>query len=158
MRIFPDARAWVMLTLTVSPVLALWTVVWLRRPTSGASAIPVVGGLLVLVFVSLIARTVSIDETGITQGWRPFATRIAYADIDHIHHVSISSRYGSSPCLAITPRGGRTAIRLPMKSFNLQKRRRLVKLLTERAPGARIDRTVLSTLAMQESDRDLTHR
>ena len=146
MRIFPDSRAWLLLTIAVSPILAMWTFLWVRRPDTASSAMPVVGGVLALVYGSLLAKTITVDDGAITQGWRPFATRIAYADIARIHHVVVSSRYGSSPNLAITASGGRREIRLPMKSFNLQKRRWLVKLLVDKAPGVRVDRTAAATL------------
>ena len=146
MRIFPDSRAWVVLGVALSPVMAVWTAVWLRRPETATLAVPAIGILLVAASVSLIARSVRVDDTGITQGWRPFATRIAYADIDRIHHVFVSSRYGSSPCLAVTARGRRKEIRLPMKSFSVQKRRQLVTLLMDRAPTVRVDHAVAATL------------
>ena len=104
----------------------------------------VVGVVLVLVYVSLIVKTVTVDDSGLTQGWRPFATRSAYGDVGRIHHVFVSSRYGSSPNLAITARDGREAIRLPMKSFSLEKRRRLVARIMKRSPSVHIDSHIAS--------------
>src|ERR1700682_2421944 len=126
MRIFPDSRAWMVLSVALSPLVALWTAVWLKRPDTALSAVPAIAVTFVIGYVALIARAVSVDDTGITQGWPPFATRIAYAEIGRIQHVVVSSRYGSSPNLAITARGGRKEIKLPMRSFNLPKRQRLV--------------------------------
>ena len=145
MRIVPDTRAFVLLGVALSPIIVIWTIVWLKRPDTAMSAVPAVAMLFVGVCASLAARTVTLDDIGLSQGWRPFATRIPYADIDRIHHVFLSSRYGSSPCLAVTANRGRKEIRLPMKAFNLQKRRQLVTLLIERAPRARVDRAVAAS-------------
>ncbi len=126
------------MTVALSPILIMWTVIAVKRPDAAASAIPVIGGVLALVYVSLLVKTVTADESGMTQGWRPFATRIAYADVDRIH-LFVSNRYGSSPNLAITARGGRKDIRLPTKSFNLEKLRWLVERVMAHAPNVRID-------------------
>ena len=135
------------LSVALSPIVVLWAVVWFRRPDTAMSALSVIGLLLVFGAVSLIFRTVSVDDTGIAQGWPPLVKRIAYSDIDRIHQVFISYRGASSPCLAITARGGRREIRLPLKSFSVEKRRQLVTLLVDRAPDVRVDKTVSATLA-----------
>lgn len=147
MTIFPDRRAFVVLCVAASPVFVLWTVVWLRRPHAGTSAFWAGGVLLLIGCLSLMAKTVRARNRDVVQGWGPFATTIAFADIGRIHNVYVSSRYGSAPCLAITARDGRQEIRLPIKSFSVAKRQRLVRLLVGRAPDARVDRAVEATLA-----------
>src|SRR5262249_16084723 len=129
-----------------SPLVVLWAIVWWRRPETAVPAIPMVGARLLFGWAALFARTVTVSDSGIRQGWWPFSTRVDYADASRIHHVSVSHKSGVSPTLAITARAGRKEIRLPMKSFSLQKRQQLVRLLVERAPGARVDGTVLTTL------------
>jgi len=142
--IFPDGRAWLVLTIAISPILLTWMVLSVKQPAIAASAVPAVAIVLALVYLGLLAKTVTVDERGLAQGWRPFATRITYTEIVRIHHMFVSTRYGSSPCLAFTARGGRKEITLPMKSFNLEKRRRLVALVVERAPEVRVDPHIAS--------------
>jgi hypothetical protein len=139
--ITPDARAYAVLLLAFSPLAAIYAVLWGKRGTIPFSVTMVVVGLVVVALLQLKSRTVTLGEQEMVQGWPPLGSRIAYHEIRRIHHRFVSSRYGSSPCLAISagPKGKEKEILLPLRPFNLAKRVRLVEWLKVKAPQARVD-------------------
>jgi len=139
--IAPDKRAYVVLLLVFSPLVAIYAVLWGKRGTIPFSVTMVVVGLVVVALLQLKSRTVTLGEQEMVQGWPPLGSRIAYHEIRRIHHRFVSSRYGSSPCLAISagPKGKEKEILLPLRPFNLAKRVRLVEWLKVKAPQARVD-------------------
>jgi hypothetical protein len=137
-RFFPDARAYVVILIAVSPLFLLWGLVWLRKGFASWPVVALIAALVALGWLQLSFRAVRVGESGIVQGYTPLVTRIAYQDISRIHRVFVSSRYGSTSCLAISAAGDKQIV-LPMKSFSLEKRNHLVKLLMAKAPQARCD-------------------
>jgi hypothetical protein len=135
----PDTRAYMILLAVFSPLFVLWGLMWLRKGYVIAPPIILIAALVVLALYQLRNKTLMLGDSEIVQGWPPFRTTIQYHEIARIHHIFVSSRYASSPCLAISSAEGNKQILLPMKSFSLDKRRRLVKFLRVRAPQARID-------------------
>ncbi len=137
----PDARAYAVIVIACLPVFVLWSLVWWKRGPAVAPPIALIAALVALGCVQLRNKAVTLDDGAIVQGWPPFRTRIAYHEIARIHHVFVSTRYASVACLAIAAAAETKTkeIVLPMKSFSLEKRRRLVRLLQAKAPQARID-------------------
>lgn len=135
----PDARAYAILLAVFSPLFVLWGLVWLRKGSVFPPVIILIAGLVVIGLYQLTNKTLKLDDSRIVQGWPPFRTTIQYHEIAHTHHIFVSSRYASSPCLAISSAARNKQIVLPMKSFSVDKRRRLVKFIRARAPQARID-------------------
>jgi len=137
--IAPDARAYVVLLLAFSPLVAIYALLWLKRGSIPFSVTILIVALVVAGLVQLKSRTVTLGDHEILQGWPPLGSRIAYQEIRRIHHRSVTSRYGSSPCLAISAARKSKEILLPLRSFNLAKRVRLVQLLRSKAPQAQVD-------------------
>ncbi len=135
----PDARAYFMLLAVFSPLFVLWGLVWLRKGYVDKSVFIVIAGLVVIGMYQLRNKTLQLFDSRIVQGWPPCRTAIQYHEIAHVHHTFVSSRYGSSPCLAISSAEQNKRIVLPMKSFSVDKRRRLVQFIRMRAPQARVD-------------------
>ena len=135
----PDARAYAILLAVFSPLFVLWGLAWLRKGSVIALALILIAGLVVVALYQLRNKTLQLDDSGVVQGWPPFRTTIEYHEVSRIHHIFVSTRYASSPCLAISSAARNKQIVLPMKSFSLDKRRRLVKFIRARAPQARID-------------------
>ncbi len=140
--IAPDTRAYVALLLAFSPLLVIYVLVWLRRGSISPWILILIAGLVVGGLFQLRSKTVTLGDREIAQGIRPFYRRIAYDDIRRIHHISVSSRYGSSPCLAISASPHSKDIVLPMRSFSRAKRVCVVQFIKMKAPQARIDPTV----------------
>lgn len=141
-RIYPDVRAYVMIGLAMVPVLGIWVAAWWKRGTLVTPALPLIAGVALLGWFQLANKTLTLDSSGIVQGWPPFRNRIEYPEIGRIHYVAVSSRYASVHCLAVTSNANRKEIRLPTKSFSLAKRKHLVAFLKQRAPQVLIDKTV----------------
>jgi hypothetical protein len=140
--ISPDARAYTMLLAVFSPLFVIWGLAWLKKGSVVAPTIILIGGLVVIGLCQLRNKTLELDDCEIVQGWLPFRTSIQYHEIARIHHIFVSSRYGSSPCLAISTGPKNKKIVVPMRSFNLTKRRQLVGILKVKAPQARFDPNV----------------
>jgi hypothetical protein len=140
--IAPDTRAYLVLLAAYSPLLLVYFILWLRRGSIPFSVTVIALALVVLGVLLLRNRTVTLHDHEVVQGGSPFSRRIAYHDIKRIHHIFVSSRYGSSPCLAISAGSKSKEIVLPMRSFSLNKRVHLVQLLKTRAPQAVVDPTV----------------
>jgi hypothetical protein len=135
----PDACAYIMLLVVFSPLFVLWGLVWLRKGSVIAPVIILIAGLVVIALYQLRNKTLMFDDSEIVQGWPPFRTTIQYDEIARIHHIFVSSRYASSACLAISSVAGNKQIVLPMRSFSVDKRRRVVEFVRAQAPQARID-------------------
>lgn len=138
----PDPRAYVALLVACSPLWLTYLILWLRRGPLPVSITAITLGLVSWALLNLRNRTVTLGEHELVQGLPPFSRRIAYHEIKRIHHIFVSSRYGSSPCLAISAGSKRKEIVLPMRSFSLSKRVQLVQLLKMKAPQASVDPTV----------------
>jgi hypothetical protein len=134
----PDARAYVALLIGFSPLFVIWALGWWIRGSVNA---PLIAMILVLTAVALYLvtnKTVRLDLWAVSQGW-PFKTKIAYHEIARIHHIYISSRYASTLCLAISAVGAKKRITLPLRSFGVPKRKKLMGILKMKAPQARVD-------------------
>jgi hypothetical protein len=136
--ILPDLRAYVALLIGFSPLFVIWALGWWIRGSVNA---PLIAMILVLTAVALYVVTnkaVRLDLCGVSQGW-PFKTKIAYHEIARIHHIYTSSRYASTLCLAISALGDKKRITLPLRSFSVAKRKKLMEILKLKAPEARVD-------------------
>ena len=131
-----------MILLAFSPLLVIWILAWFRRGYMPGQVIALIAALVVIACAAIWNKAVTLEETEILQGWPPFRTRIEYGEISRIHRIYVSTRYGSVLCLAISATHAKKDIVLPMKSFGLEKRARLVGILTAKAPQARIDSTI----------------
>jgi hypothetical protein len=137
--ISPDARAYRALLVAFSPLFAIWGLGWWIRGTVNAPLIEMIAALFVVALCIVTNKTVKLDLGEISQGWPPFRTKIAYHEIARIHRIHISSRYGSTLCLAISAVSGKKNIALPVKSFGVAKRKKLMEILTVKASQARVD-------------------
>jgi hypothetical protein len=135
----PDARAYVALLIAFSPLFAICGLGWWVRGSVNAPLIEMIAALFAVALYLVTNKTVRLDLWEISQGWPPFRTKIAYHEIARIHHIYISSRYGSTLCLAISAAGDKKKIALPVKSFGVTKRKKLMGILMMKAPQARVD-------------------
>jgi hypothetical protein len=138
-RISADGRAYAAVLIVLLPLIGLFSAVALTSHTLGAGPFIGVAAVGLLWCGALSNRMVVFDETGLAQGWPPFQRRLAYAEVVGVHHVFPSGRGAAGVCLAISTQSSRTPILVPLKSFSVAKRQRLVEILRLRAPQARFE-------------------
>ena len=137
--ISPDGRAYMALLIAFSPMVLIWALCWWRRGPANSPPFAIIAALVVAGLYIVWSKTVRIDLAEISQGWPPFRTRIAYHEIARIHRIYVSSRYASTICLAISGISDKKKIVLPLKSFGVAKRRKLIRILELKAPQTRVD-------------------
>ncbi len=150
MIVTPTWRACVIAPGLIAALSLFWIVGSLRgMETSLAELLlPLGGGFLVLLYIK--KQTICLD-TGITQGFSPFRTRISYGMIANVDREMRSFKGASTQLLVISKRESRRRMQFPTVNSDRVELDRVIRLIATCAPQARLDAVSSSLLTNNDS-------